>query len=379
MKYPELLDLSTDFLATSPNIVSAGLLSEVLNNEHSHDRITRMLAQNALDQKQYWQIVKPTIRKIEKADGVISIDDTISEKPYSTENELISWHFDHTKGCSVKGINIVTFTYVNPDFAQTVKAPVAFETVIKDTTQTKTTKKNGKFVTRTTPCASITKNQLVQTRLKALVYQNHVLFRYVSFDTWFSSADNINFIVNDLKKHVVCAVKDNRTITFDTKKSKKEQQWTQVSKLDIEPNKAYSVKLKDIDFEVLLVKKVYHNLSGRVGVQYLICTDTNLNAEQISDIYKQRWSSEDSHRSLKQNTALERMPAKTQNAQMNHVFASMVAQMKLECLKIATKKNHYQLKRAILVHALKTAWEQIKLLKQQCLKNNIHLPNFCTA
>ena len=100
MKYPDLLDLYTDFLATSPNIVSAGLLSDVLNNEHSHDRITRMLAQNALDQKQYWQIVKPTIRKIEKADGVISIDDTISEKPYSTENELISWHFDHTKGFS---------------------------------------------------------------------------------------------------------------------------------------------------------------------------------------------------------------------------------------------------------------------------------------
>lgn len=379
MKYAPVMDLYTDFLLTSPNIVSAGLVSEVVNKEHSHDKVTRMLAQNILDQKEYWQVIKPTVRQVEKAKGVISIDDTIEEKPYTDENEFISWHFDHTVGRSVKGINILTFTYVNTDFSLPVKLPIAFELVRKDTTQTKTVKKDGKFTTTTTPCASITKNELVRQRLHCLAFQNHVAFGYVAFDTWFSSADNINFIVNDLKKHVVCAIKDNRTVTFDVDKLKKEQQWQQVSATDIEPNKAYKVQLKDVSFDVLLVKRVYHNLDGSVGVQYLICTDTDLNAEQIDDLYKQRWSSEDLHKSLKQNTALEKMPAKTQNAQANHVFASMVAQVKLECVKLATKKNHYQLKRNILLHALKSAWSQINELKELCLEKNITLPNFKPA
>ena len=52
------------------------------------------------------------VRDIED-DGVLIFDDTIQEKPYTDENELISWHFDHSKACpvlrhgnrTVKGIN----------------------------------------------------------------------------------------------------------------------------------------------------------------------------------------------------------------------------------------------------------------------------------
>ena len=32
-------------------------------------------------------------------------------KPHSEENELISWHYSHTDGTTVKDNNIVTFTY----------------------------------------------------------------------------------------------------------------------------------------------------------------------------------------------------------------------------------------------------------------------------
>jgi hypothetical protein len=379
MKYAPLMDLYTDFLTSSPNIVSAGLISDVLNKSYSHDSITRMLSQPILDGKAYWQSIKKSVRQIEKADGVIAIDDTLEEKPYSEENELISWHFDHSQGRSVKAINIVTYTYVNPDFDLTVKLPVAYDLVRKDSFQTKTAKKKGKFETKTTACASISKNELVRNRLHTLVFDNHVLFKYVAFDTWFSSAENINYIVTDLGKHVVCAIKDNRTVTFDSQKPLKEQKWVKVSDMNIEPNQVYKVRLKKMSFDVLLVKKVYHNLDGSIGVQYLISTDTDLTAQEVSDIYKFRWSSEDLHKSLKQNTALEKMPAKVEKSQANHVFASMIAQVKLEMLKLATKKNHYQLKRNILVQALKTAQLEIQKLKDFCLEKNIILPNFTTA
>lgn len=379
MKYAPIMDLYTDFLTSSPNIVSATLISDVLNNAYSHDSITRMLAQPILDAKTYWQSIKKSVRQIEKSEGVIAIDDTLEEKPYSDENELISWHFDHSQGKSVKAINIVTYTYVNPDFDLSVKLPVAYDLVRKDSFQTKTTKKEGKFETKTTPCASISKNELVRNRLHTLVFDNHVLFKYVAFDTWFSSAENMNYIVNDLKKHVVCAIKDNRMVTFDSQKPLKEQTWVKVSDMDIEPNQAYKVRLKKMSFDVLLVKKVYHNLDGSIGVQYLISTDTDLTAQEVSDLYKFRWSSEDLHKSLKQNTALEKMPAKMEKSQANHVFASMIAQVKLEMLKLATKKNHYQLKRNILIQALRTAQIEIRKIKDLCLEKNIVLPNFFTA
>ena len=73
------------------------------------------------------------------------------------------------------------------------------------------------------------------------------------------------------------------------------------------------------------------------------------------------------------------MPAKLENSQANHIFAAMVAQMKLEMMKFATKVNHYTLKRNILVQALKHAWVEILKLKELCLKNNIAFPNFGAA
>jgi hypothetical protein len=90
---------------TSPNVASALVMSKMLQDAYSHDSITQMLAQDELDQCLFGKLIKSTIRQVESEDGIISIDDTIENKPYSEENELISWHFDHTVGKSVKGIN----------------------------------------------------------------------------------------------------------------------------------------------------------------------------------------------------------------------------------------------------------------------------------
>ena len=379
MKYAFQMDLYSDFLISSPNVVSATLVSEVLNKAYSHDSFTRMLAQSELDAKTYWKTIKPSIRQLESPNGIISVDDTIEKKPHSEENELVSWHFDHTQGVSIKGINIVTFTYTNPDLETPVKLPVAFELVRKDSFQTKIVKKEGKIEEKTSRCASISKNELLCHRLNALVFKNFVPFRTVVFDTWYSSADNIRYIVEVLQKQVVCAVKSNRMMTLDLQKPLKKQKWQTVSDANIEPHQAYKVRLKDIPFDLLLVKKVYHNLDGSVGVQYLIASDTELTEEEIYETYKQRWSSEDLHKSLKQNTALEKMPAKMEKSQANHIFASMVAQIKLEMIRFATRKNHYTLKRNILIQALKQAWIEIGKFKELCLKNNIAFPNFGTA
>lgn len=381
MKRLKLMDLYSDFLTSSPNIASALFFAKMLKDEYSHDSITRMLAQPELDQKEYWKGIKKTVRRIEIDDGVISIDDFIEHKPHSTENELICYHYDHTSGKSVKGINIVSFTYVNRQIEPKVKLPIGFELIRKDKFVTKTIKdkKSGKFVEKTSRQASIGKNELLRSRLKILTHQNNVRYRYVVFDTWYCSSENMNFIVQDLKKDFVCAIKDNRLISFEASDETQKQQWLSVSKAEIEPNRIYKIKLKKVPFALILMKKVYKNLNGTIGVQYLVSSDTELDADTFSTIYKDRWSSEDVHRSLKQNAALEKMPAKMERSQANHIFASMIAQTKLECMKIATKKNHYALKRNILIEALRSAWVQIQKLKELCLEKSIDFPIFQNA
>jgi hypothetical protein len=39
---------------------------------------------------------------------VLIFDESIQHKPYSTVNGLVAWHYDHTEGCSVKGINFIS-------------------------------------------------------------------------------------------------------------------------------------------------------------------------------------------------------------------------------------------------------------------------------
>lgn len=381
MKSPELMDLYSDYLLSSPTVVSALVLVKVLNDSYSHDAVTRMLAQGELSQQKYWKQIKRVVRQVETELGVISIDDTIEEKPHSTENDLISWHYDHSQGKSVKGINMVTFTYVNElDSQVKVKLPLAWELVRKDKVVEKTEKKDGKFITRQVRQASISKIALVKERLGVLVYQNQVKFKYVVFDSWYTSAELMKYMVLDLQKHFVCAIKDNRMISFDTTEaSEKSKTWQAVSQAALEPGRVYQVRVKEVSFTLHLVKKVYHNQDGSTGVQYLLSSDTSQDAQQIDQTYQKRWSSEDLHRSLKQNTALEKMPAKMACSQANHIFASMLAQVKLESLKMATKQNHYTLKKQILIESLKSAWTYLQQLKQWAMEKNINFPNFNPA
>ena len=67
------------------------------------------------------------VRKMEREDGVVIFDDTIVDKPHTDENEIVSWHFDHTKNRSVKGINLLNCVY----HAGEVSLPVSYEIVRK--------------------------------------------------------------------------------------------------------------------------------------------------------------------------------------------------------------------------------------------------------
>jgi hypothetical protein len=87
-----MLDLYSDYLISSFSYTTTTGLSRALDGGISHDKVTRFLAEEDFNSKHFWQLVKPTVRRIQSAEGILLFDDTIEEKPSTDENELITWH-----------------------------------------------------------------------------------------------------------------------------------------------------------------------------------------------------------------------------------------------------------------------------------------------
>jgi len=126
-KNKQIFELYIDYLVTSFSYATATGLSNLLDGEISHDQVTRFLSHKPLTSADLWRNVKKKVREIESDDGVLIFDDMVQEKPYSSENELISWHFDHTVGRSVKGINLLNCIYHSNE----ASLPVAFKLITK--------------------------------------------------------------------------------------------------------------------------------------------------------------------------------------------------------------------------------------------------------
>ncbi|WP_281645823.1 hypothetical protein [Parendozoicomonas sp. Alg238-R29] len=98
----DLIELYSDYLLSSYGKTTATGLSDLLDGAYSHDQFSRLLSSSDFSSQTLWTFVKPVVREVESPDGVLIFDDTIQEKPYSRENDLITWHFDHTKNRTVK-------------------------------------------------------------------------------------------------------------------------------------------------------------------------------------------------------------------------------------------------------------------------------------
>jgi hypothetical protein len=133
-----------------------------------------------------------------------------------------------------------------------------------------------------------------------------------------------------------------------------------VDRLDLEAGKVMTIYLEGVDVLLSLVKQVFANEDGSIGILYLVTSDLDLNYDAITTLYRKRWNVEPYHKSLKQNAALEKSPTRTQS---NHFFAALCAYLKLEMLKVSTQSNHFALKSKLYVRALRTAFDALQELQ----------------
>ena len=299
-------------------------------------------------------MVKPFVRQIQSEDGDLIIDDSISEKPFTDENEIVCWHYDHSKGRTIKGINFVSVLY----HANGVSLPVGYHLIEK--TEFYIDKKTGKEKRR----SSITKNEVFQDLLRQAV-ANDIPFRYVLADVWFASAKNMMFVKHEIQHDFIMPIKTNRKVALSLD-DKKQGRYVRIDEMELETDTMTMIYLESVDFPLLLVKQVFTNGDGSVGILYLVTSDLKLTDDEIITIYQRRWNVETYHKSLKQNASLSKSPTKTVITQSNHLFASMCAFIKLEMLKASTNTNHFALKAKLYLSALQTAFQKLNQL--QCVR-----------
>jgi DDE superfamily endonuclease len=264
-----MLDLYSDYLISSFGATTATGLARLLEGEISHDEVTQWLAHKGRTSAEFWVKVKPYVREIESEEGVLIIDDSIEEKPYTDENEQICWHYDHSKDRQVKGINFLTSLYSSKDIA----IPVGYQLITK--TEYYVDEKTGKTRRRSEKGKNEYFRELVGQAVK-----NQVQFRYVANDIWFASAENMNYIKREQNKEFIMPLKSNRKIAL-SQKDKAQGKYVQLETVNLEENNKKAIYLEGVEFPLALSKQVFVNEDDSIGVLYLVDFIGNNRAELV--------------------------------------------------------------------------------------------------
>ena len=126
-----IIDIYSDYLLYSTEQTTATGLSKILDEELSHDKITRFLTSEAFDERTLWKKIKRLVRDYEEENACLIFDDTIIEKPYMDENDIICWHYDHKEGRTIKGINLISAFYHSEKAGNKLRLPIGFRIISK--------------------------------------------------------------------------------------------------------------------------------------------------------------------------------------------------------------------------------------------------------
>ncbi|QGP53553.1 hypothetical protein PsalSR1_00967 [Piscirickettsia salmonis] len=85
-----------------------------------------------------------------------------------------------------------------------------------------------------------------------------------------------------------------------------------------------------------------------------------IDGQPILDTYKKRWSIEEFHKSVKQNSSFEKSPTRIVTSQLNHIYYSILGFCRLERLKLKKSLNHFAIKYKLILRANQIALQELR-------------------
>ena len=305
-----------DFLIATPKACSATEAARVQPprpDAPAHDAFTRLLTRLEPDSDTLWAEARP---QVDRAGGVLVVDDSTLDKPYATTIALVTRHWSGKHHAVVRGINLVSLLWTDGD------RHIPCDYRVYD-------KADGR-----------TKNDHFADLIRA-AYARGFKPRCVLFDGWYGSLENLKLI-----RHCgwvwLTRLKSNRLVNRDRTGTRALKDTT----------------IAATGTEVWLpgygLVKVFGIATPDGGTTYWATNDLGMADLTRLQLAEFSWAVEHYHRGIKQCTGIERCQCRAAVAQRNHVGLALRAFLRLEVHCFARGISWVEAKIAIIRDAVRS-------------------------
>jgi hypothetical protein len=313
MTYAAFRDLYCHYLMESFQNYTCTHLSDC--TVLSHDKITRYLGNYRPEEKSLFEKLHYGQAPLE-AGGYLIFDDTVLDKNYSRQIQMVRRQYSGNVGGLVRGIGVVVMLYHVPEKDKFYL--LGYRLFDPDS--------DGK-----------SKIDHVEDLLDEAEYHS-VGYQGVLMDTWYAVARLFQKI-NHLGKYFYCPIKTNRLVKEHNQKT-----YSSVSELKWNASQqeyGKSIKVKDLNLEVKLFKVVV----STDRTDFVLTNDLREHqVEYIAHKQQMRWNIEAFNREVKQLTGIEKCQCRKVSAQRSHIFCAMLVWNKLKQMAWQTLDTIYQVK-----------------------------------
>ncbi|MBA3691992.1 MAG: transposase [Acidobacteria bacterium] len=307
-----------NFIIATPRTVTATEASSCQpdsTNAPAHDAFTRLLSRLEPDPEVLWTEAQT---QIDLNTGILVLDDSTLEKPYSPFNALLYRHWSGKQKAVVEGVNLITLLWT--DGVRCV--PVDYRVFDKD--------RDGK-----------TKNDHFAEMLVE-AYQRGFNPALVCFDSWYASVENLK-LVRSFGWHFLTRLKSNRRIRVGNGSLQA------VSEAGLCGGDGTICWLKGFgEIKVLRVRAT----DGTS--EYWATSLKQMTEAEREKFALSAWRIEMYHRGLKQQCLIERAQCRRLRPVLNHIGLCIRAFLRLESHCYREKMSWVEAKTGIIREAVRT-------------------------
>lgn len=288
----------------------------------SHDAANRYLAGDEIRPRLVWENVKGQV--MQTPYGFLVFDDTVIDKNFSKNIELVRSQYSGNAHKVIKGIGVVTCVYVNPQIDQFWIIDYRIYDPDGD----------GK-----------SKLDHMKDMLLNCIYQKELLFWAVLMDSWYASKDMM-LQIERLGKIYYCPLKDNRQVD-DSGGNKPYQRVDSLSWTESEAQQGQRIKVKG--FPGAHKVKLFRVVLSTQRTDYIVTNEMEQdNVEVVQEVCGFRWKVEQFHRETKQLTGIEGNQCRKARIVRNHIGCAILVWIRLKQVAVETQRTVYQVKHGLL-------------------------------
>ena len=288
----------------------------------SHDAANRYLSGDEIRPRLVWENVQSQVTQTPY--GFLVFDDTVIDKNFSHNMELVRRQYSGNVHGVIKGIGVVTCVYVNPQLDRFWIIDYRIYDPDGD----------GK-----------TKLDHLRDMLLNCVYQKNLEFWAVLMDTWYATKE-IMLQIEKFGKIYYCPLKDNRQVD-DSGGSQPYRRMDSLEWTEAEQQHGKVIKIKGFPAEHKV--KVFRVVLSTQRTDYVVTNEmAQDNTQVVQAVCGFRWKVEQFHRETKQLTGIEGCQCRKARIVRNHIGCAILVSVRLKQVAHETHQTIYQVKHGLL-------------------------------